>query len=169
MKVAVVYYTRTGNTGLLVECVASALREAGVQVSVLRIRPLKEYSPPLHLNPRLVFDTLVKGGTEIRLEPGEFEPAEYGAVVVASPIWISRLAPPAQQFLRKYAGRLGKYVLVVTSELGVNCGKVASVVERVARARPAVCFSVRGREIRSASELGKIVRVIAGAVSKLAQ
>ena len=136
-------------------------------VAVLRIKPLKEYSPPLHLN-QLVFDTLFKGGTEVYLEPRGVEPVEYSVVVVASPIWINRLASPTQGFLRGYVGKLSKYVLVVTSELRVSCERITNMVEKIARVKPIACFNVRDNEIRDPGELSRVANVVASAIVKLA-
>ena len=69
-KVAVIYWTGTGNTGAMAEAVAEGARSAGAEVSLL---PVAETSPA----EAAAYDRLALGcpamGAEV-LEEGEFEP-----------------------------------------------------------------------------------------------
>ncbi|MEM0250320.1 MAG: hypothetical protein QXG15_05990 [Desulfurococcaceae archaeon] len=60
MKVALVYYSKTGNTELVVHVLRKALGERGLQVDVYRVRPVEEYSRPLHVNLKLLYDTIMR-------------------------------------------------------------------------------------------------------------
>jgi len=160
LKVAVAYYSRTGNTEATVKLLCDALRSCGAEVEAFRIKALREYSPPLHFNPRLVVDTLIRRGTHISLEPADFDPSRYDVVVIASPIWIGTLSPPVQQFLRSRAGELKKYVILTTSGLRASCDAVLKKVEKIARARPLLCFNVTVSEVRNESRLKELVQEI---------
>jgi len=117
-SVAVVYYSRTGVTRALASRLAEGLAERGLAVDLHEVRVRREYARPLHLNPRLVLDTL-RGRADIELS---FDPCRYSAIVVACPVWMGRPAAPAAAFLRLLASRCpGKRVAcVVTSALPVD-------------------------------------------------
>ncbi|MBS7605343.1 flavodoxin family protein [Candidatus Bathyarchaeota archaeon] len=57
MRVAMVYYSRTGYTERLVNELKLDLANKGFVVDVFRVIPIREYSKPLHINPRLIYDT----------------------------------------------------------------------------------------------------------------
>ena len=167
MKVALVYYSRTGNTEAVVRLLRNALKDCGAEVEEFRIKASREYSPPLHLNPRLVIDTLIKKGTDISLEPAGFDPSKYDVVVVASPIWIGTLSSPVQQFLRSHAGGLKKYVVLTTSGLRVRCGAISKKAENISGVKPLSCFNVTVSEIRRGAKLRDLVQEIAGKIKEL--
>jgi Flavodoxin. len=52
-----IFYSRTGTTRALAERVARELESKGFEVELLGLEPEREYGKPLHVNPRLVFDT----------------------------------------------------------------------------------------------------------------
>lgn len=59
MKVAVVYYSKTGRTRQVALYIGEKLGELGVQADAYEDRQIREYLRRfLHLNPRLIYDTL---------------------------------------------------------------------------------------------------------------
>jgi menaquinone-dependent protoporphyrinogen IX oxidase len=61
LVVASVYYSRTGVTRAVSEFIVGWLAGRGLRVDVFELRALREYARPLHLNPRLIFDTIFRG------------------------------------------------------------------------------------------------------------
>ncbi len=117
-RVAVVFYSRTGTTRALVEALAKGLESKGFEVELRGLKLEREYGKPLHVNPRLVFDTF-RGVA--RLKPLEgFDPCSYSAVVFACPVWIGRPAAPMAAFLKSLNVRercAGKPAACLTTSL----------------------------------------------------
>jgi hypothetical protein len=164
LKTAIVYYSRTGNTELLVKLLVNALTKQNVAVDVFKVKPLKEYSPPLHLNPRLIFDTLVRKGTSVTLEPAGFNPLNYSVVVFASPIWFGNLSPPIQQVLRNYAGKLKNYIILTTSGLKTKCDVLSRKTESILGEKPILCLNITVEELRNEAVVKNTVQNLASRV-----
>jgi hypothetical protein len=164
LKTAIVYYSRTGNTELLVKLLVDALTKQNVAVDVFKVKPLREYSPPLHLNPRLIFDTLVRKGTSVILEPAGFNSLNYSVVVFASPIWFGNLSPPIQQVLRDYVGRLKNYIILTTSGLKMKCDVLSRKTESILREKPILCLNITVEELRNEAVLKNTVQNLANRI-----
>ena len=152
------YYSRTGYTERVVGELSLCLKSEGFTVDVYRTLPIREYSKPLHLNPRLIYDTLIRGGTDIRFEPGEPKLSGYSAVIVASPIWIGTFSPPIQEFLKKYA--VMRSVTVTTSIRSVKVEKVEKIIERLCGAKPLLCVNIRDATIKDPAKLKELIKDI---------
>jgi len=100
-RILLAFYSRTGVTRALAAEVAESLRGLGADVDVREIRVRREYSKPLHLNPRLIFDTFL-GRADIIVD---FDPCAYDAYILASPIWAGRPAAPVAAFLKTLLGK----------------------------------------------------------------
>ncbi|NPA96254.1 MAG: flavodoxin family protein [Crenarchaeota archaeon] len=151
MSLCIVYYSRTGVTEKLASAIASLAREElGIEASLHRVRPVKEYSKPLHLNPRLWSDTLGSKLVDVRVEP-PLNLSTCSALVLAAPIWIGRVAPPMTSFvkreLRRYRGsvlcvatsRFGRYCRVfleLLRSVGIEGSRCIDVIDRVAARDP---------------------------------
>jgi len=164
LKTTIVYYSRTGNTELLVKLLVATLTNQNVAVDVFKVKPLREYSPPLHLNPRLILDTLVRKGTSVILEPAGFNPLNYSVVVFASPIWIGNLSPPIQQVLRDCAGKLKNYIILTTSGLKTKCDVLSRKTESILREKPILCSNITVEELRNEAVLKNTVQNLASRV-----
>jgi len=97
-RVALIFYSRTGTTRALTERVARELESKGFEVELRGLELEREYGKPLHVNPRLVSDTL-RGTARVKPLEG-FDPCSYSAVIFACPIWIGRPAAPMTAFLK---------------------------------------------------------------------
>jgi len=97
-RVALIFYSRTGTTRALTERVARELESKGFEVELRGLELEREYGKPLHVNPRLVFDTL--RGTALVKPLEGFDPCSFSAVIFACPIWIGRPAAPMAAFLK---------------------------------------------------------------------
>jgi len=166
MKLAVVYYSRTGNTENLVKRFNEFLKSRGREVDVYKVKPLKEYSPPLHLNPRLIIDTLIRKGTNISLEPKDLHNEKYDMVIVASPIWFNRLSSPIQELLKKCGNRFGKFAILIVSQLKINCNTVLKKVVEQIHVEPTLCIDITVSEIRDKTMLMQRLEELVSIVNK---
>lgn len=151
------YYSRTGYTERVVNELRLNLVNEGFAVDVYKLVPLREYSKPLHVNLRLIYDTLVKKGTSIKFEPSEPKLDGYASIIVASPIWISTLSSPVQEFLRKYAATK-PLVVITTSIQSVKPTRIARIVEKLCRAKPLLCINIRDLVIRDPAKLKEAIQ-----------
>jgi len=134
--VALIYYSRTGVTRAMARRLADALREAGASVDVYEVRAAREYGGPLHLNPRLILDTLLRGGADAVVSPPSLEWDRYDLVVLAAPIWFGRVAAPMMGFLKRCSCP-GKPAVCLTTSAAR-----AEYSWRLARAAEAAGFKV---------------------------
>ncbi|MEM2235197.1 MAG: hypothetical protein QW224_05640 [Desulfurococcaceae archaeon] len=103
MKIAIVYYSKTGKTRQLIEYIYHKLKYFGEEVDVFMVRPVREYSSRLlHLNPRILYETMLSRSIPIKGDEG-FKPETYDVVIIATPIWWGMEAPPIRSFVQKYA------------------------------------------------------------------
>lgn len=161
MKIAIVFYSRSGFT----EHVANALRDilvnTGFIVDTYRVLPLAEYMKPLHFNLRLIHDTLVRKGTSIRFDPVEPDLLKYDLVIVASPIWCNTLASPIQEFLKRYNADK-PIVLITTSGLNIDYSKTArKTAYELAKVDPIYSVNIPVKTIRDQAELRRVIEEIA--------
>jgi len=109
MKTLMVYYSLTGHTQRLVNEVA-ALLNADVEVLQSSI----EHGFLGYL--RLAFDMLRK--VDPTLGPVVHEPREYDMVVLAGPIWSSRMCSPIRIYAMQHKEQFTKTALLCTSRSG---------------------------------------------------
>ena len=67
MRILIVYYSKTGRTRRIAKIIEEELEENGNEVCAYEVKERKDYARYLlHLNPRLIYDTLIKKRTEIK-------------------------------------------------------------------------------------------------------
>jgi len=115
-RVALIYYSRTGVTRALAERLAEALKGSGASVDVYEVRAVREYSKPLHLNPRLIIDTVFRGGVDVVINPPGLDWERYDIAILAAPIWFGRVAAPMMGFLKRHRCP-GKPVVCLTTSM----------------------------------------------------
>ncbi|MEM1645556.1 MAG: hypothetical protein QXL96_06775 [Ignisphaera sp.] len=160
MRTAIVYYSKTGNTKFIVELMQKTFRNRGIEINLFRALPLRDYSKPLHINLRIIYETLIKKGTNIKLEPMGFNPEEYDITVIASPIWFNTLSPPIQQFLKMYANKIRKFMVITTSGLDLGCEKIIHSIEKLAKIKPSLCVNIAYSTIKNEYRLRQLVQEI---------
>lgn len=64
VSIALIYYSRTGVTRSVAVFIKERLASIGFRVDLYELKPLREYIKPLHFNPRLIIDTIVKSSVE---------------------------------------------------------------------------------------------------------
>ncbi|WFO75964.1 flavodoxin family protein [Desulfurococcaceae archaeon MEX13E-LK6-19] len=167
MKIALVYYSRTRNTEHVARVLTETLSSRGVLVDLYVVRPLREYGRPLHLNPRLLYDTLVRKGTSIKIEPCEFRAEKYDVVVVASPIWCDTLAAPVQEFLRRHITVEKPLVVVTTSLLQTSYSRIERVVEKITGRKPVFHINIPVAMVKDENKLKQVVQEITERITRI--
>lgn len=125
-------------------------------VDVYKVIPLREYSRPFHMNLRLIYDTLVRKGIRIRLEPSDLKPDNYNALIFASPIWVGTLSSPIQEVLKRYITI--KPIIITTSIQSVSVRRIEKIVEKLNGTKPLLCINIRDRIIRDYNELMSVIQ-----------
>lgn len=162
MRVCIVYYSRTGNTEYIVEVLRRALIDSSISVDVYRAIPVKEYSRPLHLNPRVLFDTLVRKGTEIKFISREPLIEQCSIVVAASPIWMGTLAPPMQEFLKKYIVSIKHLIIITTSAVAINSRRIEERVEKLYSLKPILCLNIHSSVLKDKAKIDSVISTVIG-------
>ncbi|MEM3967446.1 MAG: hypothetical protein QXK04_06720, partial [Ignisphaera sp.] len=160
VKICVVYYSRTGNTAHVVEVLKNAFSNIGADVDVYRVFPVREYSKPLHINPRVIYDTLVRKGTDIDFDPEKPMLERYSVILIASPIWIGRLAPPIQEFLKSYTALVEHLVIITTSAMPTECRKIEKSIEESWRLKPMLCINITTAMIKDSTGFRRLIHDI---------
>ncbi len=112
MKSLVVYYSLSGATRFAAEKIAAALHS-----DILELVPVKNY-------PAKGFAKYFVGGrSAVMAEKPELQPYtcnadEYDVIILATPLWASRCAPPFNTFLAEHDISSKKIALVVTCDGG---------------------------------------------------
>jgi flavodoxin len=113
MSIAIVYYSRTGKTRETVEYIRDRLAEKNLAIDIYELKLLREYSKPLHLNPRLVIDVLFNRPVKY-IGDEKFDSRAYDLIILGSPIWIGSITPPIKSFIARYKGSIKAPVVCFT-------------------------------------------------------
>ncbi len=115
MKVAIIYYSKTGRTEYVANILAQKLREQNINVDLYKLEPYRDYFDKLlHINPRLVYDTLIKKKAKIKKLQG-FNPDNYDIIVIGTPIWFNTMTPIVRSFIEEFRGKISKPIICFTT------------------------------------------------------
>jgi len=123
MRVAIVFYSKTGITKEIVLKISNMLKEKGIAVDVFELKPLHDYGGLLYLNPRLIYETLIRKSTEITVIPYEPKLENYDILILASPIWCETITPPIREFIRRHKFPGKKTICITTSMFPLKYSK----------------------------------------------
>lgn len=131
MKIAIVFYSKTGNTRRVVQELIETLKHSGFDVNVFEVIPAHDYKPPLHFNPRLIYETLIKKSTSINIKPSAPLVKDYDIFILASPVWFNTITPPIRTFIREYKGQGKTAICITTSQIALNYSrKLRDIAEK---------------------------------------
>ena len=118
MKLAIVYYSQSGNADFVANEIAKQ-----VEADLIRIEPSKTY-------PDKGFKKFFWGGKSAvmgespALVPYKFDATKYDTVLLGYPVWASTFAPPIRSFVEQNKAALqGKKVIAFASSSGGNADK----------------------------------------------
>ncbi len=124
MKALIVYYSLEGSTKLIAQELKSKLG-----ADVLELVPSKAY--PTGKVSKFLFGgkSAVMSETPV-LEPYSVDMNAYGTVILGTPVWASRCAPPLRTFLEEQS-LLGKKVAAYACAAGKSAGKTFEQFEQL--------------------------------------
>lgn len=93
MKTLVVYYSMSGNTKFAAELIA---RNLGADI--MPLEPVRSY-PRSTIGKYIFCGKAATFGEKPKLKSYRYDPADYERIVIGTPVWNSRLAPPINTFL----------------------------------------------------------------------
>lgn len=94
MKTLVVYYSMGGNTKFAAELIARDL-----SADIMPLEPIKNY-PRSTIGKYIFCGKAATFGEKPKLKPYLYDPADYERIIIGTPVWNSRLAPPINTFLK---------------------------------------------------------------------
>ncbi len=142
MRTLVVCYTLTGHTREVAEKAAATLKADVEFLRDLRARP--GFFGYL----KLAHDTI--RDVEPELAPLEHDPSDYDLVVLAGPVWSSRMCSPVREYARRYKNALTKTAILCTSrssEPGYAERSMAGMIESAGLA-PVAILGLGHRELK---------------------
>lgn len=145
MKVLVVYYSRTGNTGLVAEAIAESLNS-----NVEEIKDKRDRTGAIGYL-RSGYEALFKKLTEI--QPINKNPEEYDLVIIGSPVWAGRLSSPVRTYMTEQSRKIKNTAFFATC--GINSGKIFSQMEELSKP-PIATLEIKEKEVKSDEYLKKV-------------
>ena len=97
MKTAIVYYSMSGNTAYVADMLKEQLES---DAELIEIKPVKAF-------PDRGFKKFLWGGKSAvmaqkpKLQPYTFDAEKYDQIIIGSPVWASRIAPPIRTFIEE--------------------------------------------------------------------
>ena len=159
MKALIVYYSLEGNTKMIAEELAKKLGADTLQLVPTKAYPTGKVSKFLWGGKSAVMSD------KPVLEPYTFDAAKYDAVILGTPIWASRCAPPLRTFLTDNS-LLGKKVCAFACAGGTSPGKAFAQIEELAgvklAAKELFVSPKTGGEADKDGKLGRLVSAAGG-------
>jgi len=158
--VAIVYYTRSGNTQWVAHELARRL-----SADLFPIEDTRSRRGVLGFL-RSLFEAL--GHREVRIIAPDIALAGYRTVVIATPVWASNVSSPVRTWLKRFAPTLPDVAYICTYG-GSGAESVLAELTRLAGKGPVAQLALRETEIRMATcgakldDFGKAVAAAAGA------
>lgn len=137
MKVAIVFYSFSGNTEKVVQFVKDFFLRKNIPVEVFRLKPVKEEVSFLRQGIQAFFKKTIPI-LEINYDLGS-----YDLVVFASPVWAFTISPALRSYLKKVKNlERKKIVCFLTFGSGVGVKKALRELEGILKSKRAeVIFS----------------------------
>lgn len=151
-KTLIVYFSRSGNTKKVVDQLSDMICCDAVET----VGELTNRSGVLGYA-RSLWESLTSSAPII--EPPQNDPSRYDVVIVASPVWISRLASPMRTYLLKMQDKLPRLAFLVT-EGGSGGNRVLLQMRELSRKSPLSEAVITEDEIRKGVHIQKIKKFV---------
>ena len=130
MKVALVYYSMSGNTEYAAEKIKNVMTEkaaaanggeglpGGFSIELIKIEPDKAY-PEKGAKKFLFGGKAAVMGEKPVLKEYKFDPSKYDTIIIGSPVWASTMAPPIRSFVtNRWSDIMNKQLGIFTCASG---------------------------------------------------
>ena len=107
MKIAIIYYSLTGNTKNVAETIADYLKSSN-QVDIFRVVALDESKSFIGQCFRAAFKKKAKIGD------AKTDLSEYDVIVIGTPVWATEPVPALRTYFEKLSGIAGKKIILFT-------------------------------------------------------
>jgi flavodoxin len=150
MKALIAYYSRSGTTKKAAETLAAILK---CDVEELADRKGSKSRKGL-------FGWLRCGKEAMKrmlppIERAKKNPADYGLVIIGTPIWASNMSSPVRTYLSENKGRMEKAAFFCTMG-GESTGKTFVEMEEACSKKPVACLGLRKAGVKKGIHSQKI-------------
>ena len=150
-KVLIVYYTRTGYTEKIINQLSKKI-DADIEI----IDDNKDRSGIIGYV-KSAFDNIKKNTPKINKL--KHNPRNYDMIVIATPVWVSKMAAPIRSFVNKYKNDINKAIFI-TSQKGPVLEKVFDDMRDVLTKKEIFSIGFREKEIDKNIYQEKINKII---------
>ena len=150
-NILIVYYTRTGYTEKIVNQLTQKI-EADIEI----IDDNKDRSGIIGYI-KSAYDNIKKDRPKIK--ELKYKPADYEFIVIATPVWVSKMAAPIRSFVYKYKNDINKAVFI-TSQKGPVMQKVFDDMRKVLTKKEEFSIGFREKELDNNIYQKKIDKII---------
>lgn len=151
MKVLVVYYSKTGNTKMISNEISKRLN-ADVE-EVVDVKDRKGYLNLL----KSITETISE--KESKIHDLKYDPEDYDLVIIGTPVWASRIAPPIITFLKNNRTRFNNVAFFYT-QTGASKNLAFEQMEKFSEAFPINTLSIFSKDIDKGFHIAKIEKFI---------
>jgi flavodoxin len=161
-QVLVVFHSSSGNTRKVAEAIAEALPADIEQIREVHPRPVDIKGSGLGnlLNMgRVVF--AVRGGRATPIEEAQHDPADYGLIVVGTPVYAGSVPGPVRAYLETYRPNFREVAFFCTGEDPNNAGVFERLEGICGKAPRAVC-AFHAPKVKAGEFLPQVEEFVAG-------
>jgi len=155
MKVALVFYSFTGNTKRAVLFLRDIFKSKNRECNLIELKPLKETTAFF----KQCWEAFLKRKPELISNREEYDLGEYNLIIIASPVWAFAISPAMRSYLKKVEGLDNKKVACfLTFGSGTGADRALREIENILRKKRAeVIFSKKlsGNRTRDRNYLEK--------------
>lgn len=148
MKVLIVYYSRTGNTKILAEIIATNLKKTlsnkNSTVAIEEINDMKKRTG--------FWNWFIAGRDAIRkkltvINKPKYQPVDFDITLLGTPIWAGTLSPAIRTYISQYHDQLTKVAFFTTSKY--QNIQVFKELQDLCHLTPLSCLNITTAEIKS--------------------
>jgi len=138
-KALVVYYSRTGYTGIVAEAIAQRL---GCDLEEIVDRKRRRGPLGILLGAKDALD-----GKLTEIEPIRHDPETYDLVVIGGPVWAGTMAPAVRTYMTEQAGKMKKVAFFCTQS-SAKPGHTFADMQALGPGPPVDTLSLRTKAVK---------------------
>jgi flavodoxin len=161
-QVLVVFHSSSGNTRKIAEAIAEALPADIEQIREVNPRPVdiqgKEFGDFLNMG-RVVLAAIAGRATPI--EEAQHDPADYGLIVVGTPVYAGSVPGPVRAYIKRYRADFKEVAFFCTGEDPNNVGVFERLERICGKTSRAVC-AFHAPRVKAGEFLPQVEGFVAG-------